>query len=329
VRHNKNKFPPTCLTIGETGYNKIKPVAIRYFGPARGIIFGRKMQNLQRERSAKLRKGGFTLIELLVVIAIIAILAAILFPVFARARENARRASCQSNLKQLGLGLAQYTQDYDERLPSGNGAPFGIANGWGAQLDPYLKSSQIFTCPSDGTTRDAAIEAGKISQISYAYNAIASGTPALPSYDAADRAISKFNATAKTVMLMEVAHFAATVNAGQETGVGTTPVTTGITIYSGDAANLRVGIGSFATGFLGGRGGTVGTTGGNFEGEQGRHLDGSNYLMADGHVKWFRGDKVSSGFMAANSTDAQVSGGSFPAAAGTENSSFAVTFSPR
>src|SRR5471032_187855 len=60
---------------------------------------------------------GFTLIELLVVIAIIAILAAILFPVFARARENARRASCQSNLKQIGLGFQQYSQDYDERFP--------------------------------------------------------------------------------------------------------------------------------------------------------------------------------------------------------------------
>src|SRR5476649_2802466 len=61
--------------------------------------------------------GAFTLIELLVVIAIIAILAAILFPVFARARENARRASCQSNLKQIGLGITQYCQDYDERMP--------------------------------------------------------------------------------------------------------------------------------------------------------------------------------------------------------------------
>lgn len=64
-------------------------------------------------------KKGFTLIELLVVIAIIAILAAILFPVFARARENARRASCQSNLKQIGLGILQYAQDYDERYPGG------------------------------------------------------------------------------------------------------------------------------------------------------------------------------------------------------------------
>lgn len=65
-----------------------------------------------------MRKQGFTLIELLVVIAIIAILAAILFPVFARARENARKSSCQSNLKQIGTGLMMYVQDYDETFPT-------------------------------------------------------------------------------------------------------------------------------------------------------------------------------------------------------------------
>jgi prepilin-type N-terminal cleavage/methylation domain-containing protein/prepilin-type processing-associated H-X9-DG protein len=103
------------------------------------------------------KKQGFTLIELLVVIAIIAILASILFPVFGRARENARRSSCLSNLKQIGLGIAQYTQDYDERLPmqwmgsNGNGVGFnGAAPNvrWMDVTQPYIKSTQIFTCPS-------------------------------------------------------------------------------------------------------------------------------------------------------------------------------------
>jgi prepilin-type N-terminal cleavage/methylation domain-containing protein len=77
--------------------------------------------------------SAFTLIELLVVIAIIAMLAAILFPVFGRARENARRSSCQSNLKQIGLGIMQYTQDYDERLPArviGVPEQMAEANSW-------------------------------------------------------------------------------------------------------------------------------------------------------------------------------------------------------
>jgi prepilin-type N-terminal cleavage/methylation domain-containing protein/prepilin-type processing-associated H-X9-DG protein len=91
------------------------------------------------------QKSGFTLIELLVVIAIIAILASILFPVFARARENARRTSCMSNMKQIGLGIAQYTQDYDEKYPymySGVGY-------WPGLIMPYVKSAQVFDCPSN------------------------------------------------------------------------------------------------------------------------------------------------------------------------------------
>ena len=91
--------------------------------------------------------GGFTLIELLVVIAIIAILAAILFPVFARARENARRASCSSNLKQIGLGVMQYTQDYDESYPTRRRNSDGAI--WSQLIQPYVKSTQLFKCPSN------------------------------------------------------------------------------------------------------------------------------------------------------------------------------------
>jgi prepilin-type N-terminal cleavage/methylation domain-containing protein/prepilin-type processing-associated H-X9-DG protein len=104
-------------------------------------------------------RRGFTLIELLVVIAIIAILAAILFPVFGRARENARRSSCQSNLKQLALAQLQYTQDYDETFSGSNikvgsggicggGGSNPDYNPWGKVLQPYLKSTQVFYCPS-------------------------------------------------------------------------------------------------------------------------------------------------------------------------------------
>ena len=120
------------------------------------------------------RRSGFTLIEILVVITIIAILAAILFPVFARARENARRASCASNLKQLGLAFLQYTQDYDERLPimahgvtnevgwvfvttidnGGTTSKFDVASG---SLFSYVKNTQVYVCPSDTHGQQAGL----------------------------------------------------------------------------------------------------------------------------------------------------------------------------
>jgi len=110
------------------------------------------------------KKKGFTLIELLVVIAIIAILAAILFPVFARARENARRASCQSQEKQIALGFKQYIQDNDEVYPAGptGASPAATLKDWGtntAVLGSYMKSGAVFVCPSD------SVETG-----SYLYN---------------------------------------------------------------------------------------------------------------------------------------------------------------
>ena len=97
-----------------------------------------------------MRKHGFTLIELLVVIAIIAILAAILFPVFARAREKARQASCQSNVKQMMLGILMYAQDYDARFPRHSVGYHGWA-GWTAQIYSYIKNDQLYRCPSADT----------------------------------------------------------------------------------------------------------------------------------------------------------------------------------
>jgi len=119
-----------------------------------------------------MRRRGFTLIELLVVIAIIAILAAILFPVFARAREKARQTSCLSNLKQINLGMEMYVGDYDERYP--------ISGGWHGSgevprgffifaLEPYVKNEQIWECPSDPSPTSATYGSRTI-VASYGYN---------------------------------------------------------------------------------------------------------------------------------------------------------------
>ena len=153
--------------------------------PAPNIQFDRRIprRHTHGRRSVIVQRRGFTLIELLVVIAIIAILAAILFPVFARAREKARQTSCLSNLKQLGLGMLMYVQDYDERFPSGRYIAGGVAgpcddgnimhNGWAWMvnddpaagrpavpshiylrdiINPYIKNNQLWLCPSDSRT---------------------------------------------------------------------------------------------------------------------------------------------------------------------------------
>ena len=117
-------------------------------------------------------RKAFTLIELLVVIAIIAILAAILFPVFAQAREKARQTSCLSNVKQIGTAFLMYAQDYDEYLPL---TTFPVpSNSWTDQAQPYIKNRQIFRCPSDNSDNWNAATNPRRS--SYFLNAYMAGT---------------------------------------------------------------------------------------------------------------------------------------------------------
>jgi prepilin-type N-terminal cleavage/methylation domain-containing protein/prepilin-type processing-associated H-X9-DG protein len=201
-------------------------------------------------------KQGFTLIELLVVIAIIAILAAILFPVFGRARENARRSSCQSNLKQIGLGFAQYTQDYDETFPveqmnaTASPGPYGWADG----LQPYLKSIQIFQCPSD--TREPTSDPTAAGYTDYFYNiGLARGAGGTTVRGAT---LSQVDFPTFTIVTAETNH----------TGSG------------GQTSNAR--------GANRGGSGNAQTVGGGSLAMQ-RHLEGSNWLFVDGHVKWLRG----------------------------------------
>lgn len=113
-------------------------------------------------RRGTAKAGAFTLIELLVVIAIISLLAAILFPVFGRARENARRSTCLSNLRQVMLGILQYTQDYDEIYPPRFVSVGGKTVIWTQLYEPYVKSAQLFQCPSDSDKTSLSVLAASV-----------------------------------------------------------------------------------------------------------------------------------------------------------------------
>jgi prepilin-type N-terminal cleavage/methylation domain-containing protein/prepilin-type processing-associated H-X9-DG protein len=200
------------------------------------------------------KNRGFTLIELLVVIAIIAILAAILFPVFARARENARRASCQSNLKQIGLGILQYTQDYDEQWPlarvgnandnPGEGAGGGTVDSatWRQTTQPYIKSAQVFSCPSNTYNTQVAdpVVPGVYPEIRRSYNLNRNLINSV--------ALAAVQSSATKLMVMEGGYNGTFLSNSQNTW------TTGVLT----APNNR--------GWAG-------------------HLTTANYLFADGHVK--------------------------------------------
>ena len=224
-------------------------------------------------------RSAFTLIELLVVIAIIAILAAILFPVFARARENARRSSCQSNMKQIGLGIAQYLQDYDSVYPlvfedrngSGGVTPGSGEPGWAVLLQPYVKSYQVFRCPSDssnsiGTMADPGGLPGN--GFSYAYNRML----------AFDVDPANVNLTIPAVVNeAALTYVSNTISVFENNGKVSTSGASGGGACTGGGIPTAAGPGCLRVDA------GVGT------GVAQRHLEGSNFAFCDGHVKWIKG----------------------------------------
>src|SRR5579859_5250723 len=131
---------------------------------------------LRKETPVRHHRSGFTLIELLVVIAIIAILAAILFPVFSQAREKARATSCLSNCRQLGLAITMYADDHDEAYPCScmQGMGMGMQNmqSWLDTTQPYIKNWSIFRCPSDSSPLWTNMNSmGVMRRSSYGFNA--------------------------------------------------------------------------------------------------------------------------------------------------------------
>ena len=202
------------------------------------------------------KRTGFTLIELLVVIAIIAILAAILFPVFARAREKARQTSCLNNIKQIALGTMMYAQDYDEVLPqSGYWYPThgDTMMYWYSALEPYLKNEQILICPSSGDNTPGSWNYGFVVQITgYAGGTFAFTHPdgtSIPS-QSAPTALASLERPSERVFVSDAHNFNTMVTFW----------------YRTDSPYSQVG--------------------GAYYWVDGRHNGGANCGFADGHAKW-------------------------------------------
>jgi prepilin-type N-terminal cleavage/methylation domain-containing protein/prepilin-type processing-associated H-X9-DG protein len=210
-------------------------------------------------------RRGFTLIELLVVIAIIAILAAILFPVFAKAREKARQSSCLSNVKQQALAALQYTQDYDEKFMqscyTGAGTPRLM---WAHVIEPYCKNTQIFTCPS--------FNGAVLSTCGSAWP----GRPA-PSYWSGGYAYNTWN----TAQGLGTTEYGPGYGGGLKIGAMTRPseivLTCDVSTAAGATNCYEIGAASQMVG---------GTLDGQVYAPSKRHNDGFNASFCDGHGKW-------------------------------------------
>jgi len=294
------------------------------------------------------RTKGFTLIELLVVIAIIAILAAILFPVFAQAREKARAISCLSNDKQIGLAFMQYVQDNDEDYPANslgnnnvaivaigtgaagvNAAANQNGEGWSTAIFPYVKSNGLMKCADDSTSV-TTVGANTYYPVSYFLNSnIAAGGAGVSD--------AQFNAVASTVVLGECTGVASVLGSGTGTAAHTDAVGDGFdAIYDNGGPNGNDNPQpKYATGRLGsGDPGTpqqlalTAAPGAGPSVANAQHAgNGGNYLLADGHAKFLKPSQVSPGVNAAAPTDAAGVDGGVNAAGTGKLNNYAATFS--
>jgi len=246
------------------------------------------------------RRAGFTLIELLVVIAIIAILAAILFPVFAQAREQARKASCLSNCKQLSTAMLMYAQDYDEKLPGwDNPSAHYLSKQWGwaiivPLLDVYLKSNQVWICPSAPKT--AAFLAGPTGEkiyVHYGYNEYIYNTKhaVLPSYAGNWNSLAALAGTQAGVA--NIAVIADCVFPAIFNDWGTYDNV----VINGDPPNFGIQRLKYANGWTGKNPGPP------------RHPDyGANVVFADGHAKFIQGTKMVGAYAPTKAKSAEPGG---------------------
>ncbi|HEY3333507.1 MAG TPA: DUF1559 domain-containing protein [Capsulimonadaceae bacterium] len=245
------------------------------------------------------QRKAFTLIELLVVIAIIAILAAILFPVFATAREKARQTGCASNEKQIGLAFIQYVQDYDEKWPHGEYVCSVPGRGWLGQVYPYLKAKGAGACPSDVNI--------KAYNFSYAYNTALAGNTQTQTIQRWDMCQSSTHAVGvpamssqlvtptKTIVVFEIGQnwSNTTWNPEDESASASSYGSGGVGLYNTNEW-LMTGMTRGMQGMVQAGAMTVGP--GQFlRSVDGRHNNGANYVYADGHVKWLSPLSVSTG----------------------------------